>query len=225
MARIVDKLNPLLVAKTTKPGYYSDGNGLYLQVSATGSKSWIFRFTIKGKQREMGLGAIHTISLSSARLKAKEQRLMLVNGLDPLTVREQARAAEALTRAKMMTFDECAVETLRHRIKPGMSASVLPVQKALVETVFKTAFRRIPLDFWTLDLMALAPNHLRLLDVSAGFFVPDAADDIAQMRQVSLTIADQIGPRLSALLAQPQNWREDARKLPSVEALMQRYGA
>ncbi len=118
-----------------------------------------------------------------------------------------------------------AVETLRHRIKPGMSASVLPVQKALVETVFKTAFRRIPLDFWTLDLMALAPNHLRLLDVSAGFFVPDAADDIAQMRQVSLTIADQIGPRLSALLAQPQNWREDARKLPSVEALMQRYGA
>ena len=74
MARIVDKLNPLLVAKTTKPGYYSDGNGLYLQVSVTGSKSWIFRFTITGKQREMGLGAIHTISLSEARLKAKEQR-------------------------------------------------------------------------------------------------------------------------------------------------------
>ena len=50
MARIVDKLNPLLVAKTIKPGYYSDGNGLYLQVSVTGSKSWIFRFTITGKQ-------------------------------------------------------------------------------------------------------------------------------------------------------------------------------
>ena len=110
MARIVDKLNPLMVAKAIKQGYYSDGNGLYLQVSATGSKSWIFRFTIKGKQREMGLGAVHTISLSAARLKAKEQRLMLVNRLDPLTVRDQARAAEALTRAKMMTFDECAAQ-------------------------------------------------------------------------------------------------------------------
>ena len=110
MARIVDKLNPLMVAKATKPGYYSDGNGLYLQVSVSSSKSWIFRFTIKGKQREMGLGAVHTISLSEARLKAKEQRLMLVNGLDPLTVREQARVAESLTRAKMMTFDECAAQ-------------------------------------------------------------------------------------------------------------------
>ena len=85
MARIVDKLNQLMVAKTTKTGYYSDGNGLYLQISLTGSKSWIFRFTIKGKQREMGLGALHTISLAEARLKAKEQRLMLVNGLDPLS--------------------------------------------------------------------------------------------------------------------------------------------
>ena len=110
MARIVDKLNPLKVAKTTKPGYYSDGNGLYLQVSVTGSKSWIFRFTIKGKQREMGLGAIHTISLSEARLKAKEQRLMLVNGVDPLTARERAREAEVLARAKMMTFDDCAAQ-------------------------------------------------------------------------------------------------------------------
>ena len=108
MARIVDKLNPLMVAKATKPGYYSDGNGLYLQVSVSSSKSWIFRFTIKGKQREMGLGALHTISLAEARLKAKEQRLMLVNGVDPLTAREKAREAEALTRAKMMTFDECA---------------------------------------------------------------------------------------------------------------------
>ena len=110
MARIVDKLNPLMVAKATKPGYYSDGNGLYLQVSISSSKSWIFRFTIKGKQREMGLGAVHTISLAEARLKAKEQRLMLVNGLDPLTVREQAREAEVLARAKMMTFDECSAK-------------------------------------------------------------------------------------------------------------------
>ena len=56
MARLTDKLTALAVSKATKPGYFGDGNGLWLQVSKTGSKSWIFRFTLNTIQREMGLG-------------------------------------------------------------------------------------------------------------------------------------------------------------------------
>src|SRR5207253_1424786 len=55
------------------PGLYADGGNLYLQVTANGEKvnrSWIFRFAISGKRREMGLGPVHTIGLKGARAKA-----------------------------------------------------------------------------------------------------------------------------------------------------------
>jgi integrase len=108
MARLIEKLTPLVVSKTKKPGYYGDGAGLWLQVSKSGSKSWIFRFTLGGKQREMGLGALHTVTLSEARAKAKDCRLLLLDGKDPLETRKSANLADALERAKMMTFDQCA---------------------------------------------------------------------------------------------------------------------
>lgn len=108
MARLIDKLTPLAVSKATKPGYYGDGGGLWLQVSKSGSKSWVFRFTLSKKQREMGLGAVHTVSLHAARAKAKECRLILLEGKDPLEASKASKLAEALERAKMMTFDQCA---------------------------------------------------------------------------------------------------------------------
>lgn len=108
MARLVEKLTPLAVGKATKPGYFGDGAGLWLQVSMSGSKSWIFRFTLAGKQREMGLGAVHTVTLPEARAKAKECRLLLLDGKDPLDTRRATVLAETLERAKMMNFDQCA---------------------------------------------------------------------------------------------------------------------
>ncbi len=108
MARLVDKLSYLKVSKETKPGYYGDGGGLYLQVSATGGKSWIFRFTLSKKQREMGLGPLHTVTLAEARVKAKGYRLLLQEGKDPVEIRNEKKITEALEQAKRMTFDQCA---------------------------------------------------------------------------------------------------------------------
>lgn len=108
MALNVNKLSALAVSKMTKPGYYGDGAGLYLQVSQSGSKSWIFRFTLASKQREMGLGAVHTVDLATARVKAKACRLLLLDGKDPLEVRKASKLAEALEAARMITFDQCA---------------------------------------------------------------------------------------------------------------------
>jgi integrase len=105
----MDKLTPLGVNKAKKPGYYGDGGGLCLQVSASGSKSWIFRFTLAGRRREMGLGPAHTVTLPEARAKAKECRLLLLERKDPLEIRNASKLTEALERARMMTFDQCAV--------------------------------------------------------------------------------------------------------------------
>ena len=78
------------------------------QVSKTGSKSWIFRFTRDKKQREMGLGALHTVTLAEARERAKQCRTLLLEGRDPLDARAATKVADSLERAKMLTFDQCA---------------------------------------------------------------------------------------------------------------------
>lgn len=98
------------MSRASKPGYYGDGAGLYLQISKTGTKSWIFRFTIAGRQREMGLGALHTVSLADAREKAKACRASLLEGVDPLEARNAVKLEAALERAKTVTFDHCAKE-------------------------------------------------------------------------------------------------------------------
>ena len=90
------------------PGYHGDGGGLWLQVTQTGAKSWIFRYRASGKQREMGLGAVHTISLADARTKAQQCRKMLHEGADPLELRKAEQAEKNLERAKQITFNQCA---------------------------------------------------------------------------------------------------------------------
>ncbi|MBG6071032.1 tyrosine-type recombinase/integrase [Polaromonas sp. CG_9.7] len=108
MARQLSKLTALQVTKLTKPGLYGDGAGLTLQITKAGVKSWLFRFMREGKAFGMGLGATHTVSLAEARQKALEARKLLADGHNPLAEKKQKLLAQALERAKMMTFDQCA---------------------------------------------------------------------------------------------------------------------
>lgn len=106
--RAMNKLTAAEVRTMSKPGLYADGLGLYLQVAAGGSKSWIFRFMRDGQARKMGLGSTHTITLAMAREKATECRRTLLDDTDPIESRKEQRAAKRLTDAKSMTFKECA---------------------------------------------------------------------------------------------------------------------
>lgn len=104
----INKLTSLAVKRITKRGYYGDGGGLWLQVGKSGTKSWVFRFTLDGRSREMGLGALHTVSLSKAREIARDHRKLLLEGTDPIERRVDAKAARRLSQARSLTFDECA---------------------------------------------------------------------------------------------------------------------
>lgn len=108
MTRRIRILTAKQVEKETRPGYYFDGAGLYLQIAKGGSKSWIFRYTINGKAREMGLGSLVTFSLAEARLRATEQRQLIADGTDPIEAK-QARHREArVLKANTITFDQAA---------------------------------------------------------------------------------------------------------------------
>ncbi|MCA8930848.1 MAG: DUF4102 domain-containing protein, partial [Rhodospirillaceae bacterium] len=65
-------------------GLYADGGGLYLQVTAAGAKTWIFRFQIAGRRRDMGLGSARVVTLAEARAKAQDARRLVAQGIDPI---------------------------------------------------------------------------------------------------------------------------------------------
>ena len=72
MARTIGKLTALEVSRAAKtPGMYADGGGLYLQVTAGGA-SWVYRYMLNGRAREMGLGPLTLVSLQEARTKAHD---------------------------------------------------------------------------------------------------------------------------------------------------------
>jgi integrase len=121
------KLKALTITRTTKPGMYSDGGGLYLQVTSAGTKSWIFRYWVPqrgehagdfirdarsnkvlGRSREMGLGSFTVVSLDEAREKAEDCRRLRKQGIDPIEAQREAKLRVALEEAKAMTFEDAA---------------------------------------------------------------------------------------------------------------------
>jgi integrase len=102
-------LTAQIVKQAKKPGYVSDGGGLILQVSTSGSKSWLFRYRAPGgKIREMGLGSLGVVTLADARRRAERLRLSRNEGHDPLQQRRRAETERKREVAGQVTFESCA---------------------------------------------------------------------------------------------------------------------
>jgi len=112
-------------ARNTKlmPGYYIDGRGLYLQVAEKGGRSWIFRYKLHGRDREMGLGSILDLGVAAARDAAQEMRMLVKQGIDPIDRRRAAKAAQlaATVAVKVQevqthtTFEMCATQYIEQQ--------------------------------------------------------------------------------------------------------------
>jgi integrase len=85
------------------PGRHKDGGGLMLVVDDQRAR-WVFRFTLAGKERGMGLGAYPDVSLATARARRDEARVKVQNGVDPIADRKVG--AELAKR--IPTFAEAA---------------------------------------------------------------------------------------------------------------------
>jgi integrase len=113
-------LTPKRIAKLLKkPGRHHDGHGLYLQVAAPTSASWLLRFMRDGRERWLGLGPLRLVGLKEARIRARdEQRKLKIDGIDPVEDKKAAKAARALAAAKAMTFvDAAKAYHLQHEAK------------------------------------------------------------------------------------------------------------
>lgn len=128
--QIKDRLIPLNVERIKQPGMHLDGKGLYLHVSKSGAKSWLFRYMMAGgKRREMGLGPYPSVSLAEARQKAEECRKLTAGGKDPLEAWKAEKQAAQIEAARQMTFRQCAeayIETHRSTWKNAKHAYQWP---------------------------------------------------------------------------------------------------
>jgi integrase len=108
MAKI-DLLSAAKVKSLKDPGDYLDGRGLYLQVRSESSKSWLLKFSLFKRAREMGLGSAFDFSLADAREMRDTLRKQIKLGIDPIAQRKADDAEKARERAKSITFKEaCA---------------------------------------------------------------------------------------------------------------------
>lgn len=121
------KFTAKTVSALTAPGRYHDGGGLYFQVRSATNRSWLYRFTLNKRAREMGLGPFtdkpegQGIGLAEARQRVADARKLLAQGIDPLDQREadqrarsaemeRQRRAEAERIAGLRTFKSVAEE-------------------------------------------------------------------------------------------------------------------
>lgn len=107
MSRKATELGALAVSRLRDPGLHAVGgvSGLYLQVTASGARTWILRATMGGKRRDMGLGGYPDVTLAEAREKAREARAKIEQGIDPILERERALSLLKAEQAKSMTFE------------------------------------------------------------------------------------------------------------------------
>ena len=119
MARLIQKLTEAKIRTLTDIKLHPDGAGLNLQVKPGGARSWIYRFTLSGRTRDMGLGALADVSLVKAREKASAARALVNDGIDPIEhTRAQAVIPVAPKRHSSPTFEEVAESYMGDRLKP-----------------------------------------------------------------------------------------------------------
>jgi len=109
-----EKLTAGFCLKTTKPGRYADGGGLYLLIKPDGRKMWVFRFTdpVARKRRDMGLGRYgkNFVPLAQAREKAADARALVDQLKNPIEERKKLLKEAQEAQANKLTFGQCATK-------------------------------------------------------------------------------------------------------------------
>ena len=113
-AHPMNALTAVGVRNTKQPGRYADGNGLYLHVRPTGSKSWTLRLLIRGVRKDIGLGSVAMVPLAEAREVAAHMRKIARAGGDPIAERNSEKATAPTFREAAIRVHESQKPTWRN---------------------------------------------------------------------------------------------------------------
>lgn len=109
------KLYVKTIDSISKPGRYGDGDGLYLNIAPSGTKSWVQRIVIDGRRRDIGLGSYSAVGLAQARTMAASNRTAVSEGRDPLAEKQAAKQAARNPAPSVPTFAEAAIRVIEFR--------------------------------------------------------------------------------------------------------------
>lgn len=161
-----NRLTATAVEKRKGRGRLADGSGLWLNISHTDSKSWVFRWTPNGgKPREMGLGSYPTISLSKAREKAEVCRRQVADGLDPKIERDRqsgktfGEAADAFFKAMQSTWSN---EKSRHQWQRTLTNTAQAIRERPIADIETADILKVLQPIWQATPETASRTRMRL---------------------------------------------------------------
>lgn len=169
-----------LVAKK-QPISATDGEGLTFTLSAAGTASWTLRYRSGDKQRELTIGRYPDISLSEARILAREHRVSVQLGNDPAKKKAEAKAKARTKewtvallaedyRTKQLTGSQYAEGTRYYR-NSDLDRVIIPrIGKRTVTSITGPDIVQMLLDqgeTWTMSKRVLTTTT-QLFDHAAG---------------------------------------------------------
>ena len=101
-----DKALSAAFVRSAPPGRHADGNGLYLFVQPTETRSWVQRLVIRGRRRELGLGAATLVPLAKARELALANRMLARSGGDPLADKRRVQGVPTFAEAAQRVLEQ-----------------------------------------------------------------------------------------------------------------------
>ncbi len=101
-----DKALSAAFVRSAPPGRHADGNGLYLFVQPSGTRSWVQRLVIRGRRRELGLGAATLVPLAKAREQALANRMLARSGGDPLSEKRRVQGVPTFAEAARRVLEQ-----------------------------------------------------------------------------------------------------------------------
>jgi len=116
--RAIKNIKP--AAKATK---YSDGGGLYLQVTPSGSKLWRFSYRFHSKQKTLYIGAYPAISLAAARTRRDDAKQLIAEGTDPAEEVRREKIRQQFAAGN--TFEAIALELIEKAAAEGKAEATL----------------------------------------------------------------------------------------------------
>ena len=92
-------LSSVTVRNLRSAGKYYDQHSPFLRIEPTGSRRWVQRLNIDGRQREMGLGSADLITLAEARSIALDNKKLVKQGGDPFAAKKKKKGIPTFSRA------------------------------------------------------------------------------------------------------------------------------
>ncbi|SLN10703.1 tyrosine-type recombinase/integrase [Pseudooctadecabacter jejudonensis] len=128
----IDRLRP---KHENRPTVYPVGHvsGLHIQITPNNARSWFLKTMIGTKRRHIGLGSCSEVLLGMAVNAAREAKEQIRNGVDPIALRQKARAALIAAEVKGPTFSD-VMDAYRPRRAAKITAKNLKNWEAALNT-------------------------------------------------------------------------------------------